>query len=626
MLNEELQEKLLSVFDKRFQDYNTKVLKELGNVIKQFKDLTPSQAHSLAQQLKYNTTVKQLLNELSKISGLSVKDLEAILEKVAKDNIGFADVYYKARELETPIYSQNKSLQRLVNSVYNIAGEEFKNIAKSTGFKLLGDNGEPLLLDIDKTYKYVIDKCVIAISQGKETYQQSIRSILKQLSSSGVRKIEYESGYSRRLDSSIRQNILDSMRQVANESQQLFGKEFDSDGIEISVHQNPAPDHEMVQGRQFSNEEFENFQNDRKAVSYTGIIFEPQFKGHDRRSISEYNCYHYIFSIVLGVSKPQYSDKQLQEIIDNKNKTFEFDGKAYNMYEGTQLQRRIESAIREAKDTQILAKASGDDDLVLQSQTKITQLNTKYKQLSQISGLPTKKQRLSVNGYRRTKINKTVSELKLDNIDNISKFVNSNKEDFKNLDVKELQLKINEKYHFNDKPTLLSENDFDRLEEIDNYNKPGKLEEKDKYIKVFRGWGDKKYNEEYKYGKNSYGEGGFVDGVGTYATDNEPNAWTYAKEEKDRFMELAIPNDVKFITKEDLANLHFKIYEEYNNKRDVILKKYGKDVVDILDVMNENISSTAVLNKYDITVNHQYRNWVILNRSKIIIKEYLKRN
>lgn len=621
MLNEELQEKLLSVFDKRFQDYNTKVLEELGNVIKQFKDLTPSQAYKLSQQLKYNTTVKQLLNELSKISGLSVKDLKVILEKVAKENIGFADVYYKARGLETPIYSKNKALQRLVSSVYSISGTEFKNIAKSTGFRLLGDNGEPLLLNIDETYKYVIDKCVVAISQGKETYQQSMRSTLKQLSSSGVRKIEYESGYSRRLDTSIRMNILDSMRQVSNESQQLFGKEFDSDGVEISVHLNPAPDHELVQGRQFSNKEFENFQNDRKAVDYTGMVFEPEFEGYDRRSISEYNCYHYIFSIVLGVSKPQYSNEQLQEIIDSKNKTFEFDGKTYNMYEGTQLQRRIESAIRQEKDTQILAKASGDDDLVLQSQTRITQLTTKYKQLCNTSGLPNKlSTRASVSGYRRTKINKTVGELKLDNIDNISRFVNSNKESFKNLDVKELQLKINEKYHFNDKPTLLSENDFDRLEEIDNYNKPGKSEEKDKYIKVFRGWGDEKYSEEYKYGKNSYGEGGFIDGVGTYATDNEPNAWAFANEEKDKFMEIAIPNNVKFVTREDLANLHFKIYEEYNNKRDIILKKYGKNVVEILDVMNENISSTAVLNKYDIIVNQRYRNWVILNRSKIIIK------
>lgn len=421
MIDEELQEKLLSVFDKRFENYNTKVLEELGNVIKQFKDLTPSQAYSLAQQLKYNTTVKDLLNELSKISGLSVKDLKAILERVAKENINFADVYYKSRGLETPLYSENKALQRLVSSVYNISGAEFKNIAKSTGFRLIGDNGEPLLLDIDKTYKEVIDRCVVAISQGKETYQQSMRNTLKQLSSSGVRKIEYESGYSRRLDTSIRMNILDSMRQVSNESQQLFGKEFDSDGVEVSVHEMPAPDHELVQGRQFSNEEFENFQNDKKAVDYTGMVFEPEFKGHDRRSISEYNCYHYIFSIVLGVSKPQYSNKQLQEIIDNKNKTFEFDGKTYNMYEGTQLQRRIETAIREAKDTQILARASEDNELVLQSQTRITQLTTKYKQLCNISGLPNKlSTRASVSGYKRTKIEiKNAPEIKYASKNNV---------------------------------------------------------------------------------------------------------------------------------------------------------------------------------------------------------------
>ena len=137
------------------------------------------------------------------------------------------------------------------------------------------------------------------------------------------------------------------------------------------------------------------------------MVFEPEFEGHDRRSISEYNCYHYIFSIVLGVSKPQYSNKQLQEIIDNANKKTTFDGKEYTQYELTQLQRRIESAIREAKDTQILAKASDDKDLVLQSQTRITQLTTKYKQLCSVSELPNKlSTRASVSGYRRISVAK----------------------------------------------------------------------------------------------------------------------------------------------------------------------------------------------------------------------------
>lgn len=431
MLNEELQEKLLSVFDKRFQDYNTKVLEELGNVIKQFKDLTPSQAYALGQQLKYNTTIKDLLNELSKISGLSVKDLKVILEKVAKENIGFTDVYYKARGLETPIYSENKALQRLVSSVYSISGTEFKNIAKSTGFRLLGDNGEPLLLDIDETYKYVIDKCVVAISQGKETYQQSMRSTLKQLSSSGVRKIEYESGYSKRLDTSIRQNILDSMRQVSNESQQLFGEEFGYNAIEVSHHSNSAPDH--------SNNDIENGKFDIDGHQFVkldilkeqiknGIEKEITLKNIDEvnhrvkckgkwyydfdyinnnlnRPVSTMSCYHYIFSVVLGVSRPQFTDKQLEEDKKKNNDGFEFEGKRYTFYEGEQLLNRIALEIRKNKDTQIMAKSSGDNDLILSSQTKITQLTTKYRQVVKASGLPNKLATKGwVSGYKRTSV------------------------------------------------------------------------------------------------------------------------------------------------------------------------------------------------------------------------------
>ena len=431
MINEELQEKLLSVFDKKFQDYNTKVLEELGNVIKQFKDLTPSQAYSLAQQLKYNTTVKDLLDELSKISGLSVKDLKVILEKVAKENIGFADVYYKSRGLETPLYSENKVLQRLVSSIYKVSGAEFKNIAKNTGFRLLGDNGEPLLLDIDETYKYVIDKCVVAISQGKETYQQSMRSTLKQLSDSGVRKIDYANNYSRRIDSSVRMNVMDAVREVSNQSQMLFGEEFDYNAIEVSHHSNSAPDH--------SNNDIENGKFDIDGHQFVKLnILKEQIKnGMEKeitlkdidevnhrvkckgkwyydfdyinsnlnRPVSTMSCYHYIFSAVLGVSRPQFTDKQLEEDKKKNNDGFEFEGKHYTFYEGEQLLNRIALEIRKNKDTQIMAKSSGDNDLILSSQTKITQLTTKYRQVIKVSGLPNK---LATKGwvpeYKRTSV------------------------------------------------------------------------------------------------------------------------------------------------------------------------------------------------------------------------------
>ena len=116
------------------------------------------------------------------------------------------------------------------------------------------------------------------------------------------------------------------------------------------------------------------------------------------------NCYHTIFPIVIGASKPEYTNEQLQEIIDNNNKGFELDGKHYTNYEGTQLQRNLERKIREQKDIQILAKTSNNKELISESQKNITQLTRKYNELNTVSGLPKKLDRLKVSGYRRTKV------------------------------------------------------------------------------------------------------------------------------------------------------------------------------------------------------------------------------
>lgn len=387
MLDEELQEKLLKIFQQRFEDYNSKVLWELGQIIAKFKYLTPSQANVLAQQLKFSNSAKEVLAELSKQAAISVKDLKKILERVAKENSGFAETYYKAREIDMPVYKENKALQNLVSAIYKQSGEEFKNIAKSTGFRLLDADKKPLLLNIQETYNEVIDRCVIAIMEGKETYQQTMRSTLKQLAESGVRKIEYESGYSRRIDTSVRMNILDSTRQISNESQKLFGKEFDADGVEISTHLNPSPDHSNVQGHQFSNKEYEKLQSTGVATDYNGEVIDIRIKDNFR-PISTMNCFHYIFSIVLGVSKPQYSNEELKKIIDDNEKGAELDGKHYTNYELSQIMRKLETKIREQKDLQIIARASDDKDLILQAQTKITKLTNKYKQVVKISGLP----------------------------------------------------------------------------------------------------------------------------------------------------------------------------------------------------------------------------------------------
>ena len=401
MLSDEVIEKVTERLVNRIEQGNTYVLEQIGKSIGKIGTLSPSKAQELGQIIRYGGDYDKIVKKLTEITNLNVRDIKKIFEEVAKSDYQFAKQFYDYRGKKFIPYEKNIALKRQVNILTKTMTDTYLSKTKAIGFSLRDSKGNVIFRTLEQTYQDIIDKAILNIAQGKTTFNQEMHQTIKEIAGSGIKTIDYESGKTMRFDSYFRMLTKDSLRQLHNEEQKIFGEEFASDGVEISAHLNPAPDHEMVQGRQFSKEEFDNFQNDKDAVSYDGIVFPAEFEGHDRRSISEYNCYHYVFAIILGVSNPEYSNKQLQQIIDNNEKGFELDGKHYTNYEGTQLQRKLETEIRKQKDIQIMAKASDNNELVQEAQERISQLTQKYKELSDISGLPTKMERMRVPGYKR---------------------------------------------------------------------------------------------------------------------------------------------------------------------------------------------------------------------------------
>lgn len=404
MLDERIIDKLIERLVNRIEQGNTYVLEQIGKSIKKIGTLSPSKAQQLINVFKYGGNYDKIVQKLAQITELNVKDIYEIFEEMAKSDYQFAKQFYDYRGVKYIPYEENIALQNQVKALARITANEYVNLSNTLAFTKKV-NGRVVYTDLARTYQDAIDKAVLSVAQGKNTFDEQMYSTIKELGSSGLKTVDYASGRSMRLDSAVRMNLKGALRNLHNETQAVFGEEFGSDGVEISVHFNPAPDHAEVQGRQFSKEEFEKFQNDQDAVDYQDKLFTKEHDGKDRRSISEYNCYHYTFDIVLGVSKPNYSNEELQKIIDDNNKGFELDGEHFTNYEGTQLQRKLETEIRKQKDIQIMAKASGNKELVGESQQKITQLTRKYKELSDVSGLPTKLERARVSGYRRTKVN-----------------------------------------------------------------------------------------------------------------------------------------------------------------------------------------------------------------------------
>lgn len=418
MLSDEILEKVIARLTNRIEQGNTYVLEQIGKSIKKIGTLSPSKAQQLGQLIKYGGDYDKITKKLAEITKMNVKDIKEIFEEVAKNDYQFAKQFYDYRNKKFIPYEQNKVLKTQVEALANATAKEYVNLSRTLAFTRQV-NGKVVTTPLSKMYNEILDKAILSVSQGKTTFQEEMYSTIKELASSGLKTIDYDTGRTMRLDSAVRMQMRGALRNLHNETQQLVGKEYDADGVEISVHLNPAPDHALVQGRQFSTNqydkngklikkgEFEKFQNDEDAKSYDGMLFPAisEETGRDRRAISEYNCYHYTFAIILGVNKPEYSSEQLQKIIDDNERGFTYEGKHYTMYEGTQLQRALETEIRKAKDEQITARAAGIPEDISNAQKRITMLTSKYRELVKTSGLKSELERARVSGYRRTKVN-----------------------------------------------------------------------------------------------------------------------------------------------------------------------------------------------------------------------------
>ena len=417
MLSQEVEEALSERLTRRIEETNIYILKRIGEAIKQISTLTPSQAYQIAQILKYGGTYNEIAKELARVSGKNVQDIYKIFEEVATNNKQFAKQFYKYRGIDYIPYKKDIALKNMVRSIGDITAQTYINISRTRGIGFLfeGLDGQLRFKNIQESYYEIIDRGILSISQGKETFQTEMRRIMKQLGNNGV--VLYESGRTRRLDSAVRMNLLDGIRQVSNETSRRFGEEYGSNMVEVSHHTNSAPDHiDTVDGKQFARIDVirqqiaSGIEKEIKLEDIKGTKVKVKGKWYDDydtinnslvRKVSTLNCRHYPFEGILGVSKPSYTKEQIDADKKKNLDGFEFEGKHYTLYEGSQLCRRVELEIRKAKDTQILARASGDNELVLESQGRITKLTNKYREILKVSGLPSQLKRASVSGYQR---------------------------------------------------------------------------------------------------------------------------------------------------------------------------------------------------------------------------------
>lgn len=373
MLSDKEIELLTEKFSKRMEKVTEVTYTTIAKRIKKIGKMSKTDLLAINRLVLFTEDMTKIVQELHKQTDKNISEIEEMYRTISENDYKDNKINFEVNNIEYIPYEQNNRLKSIVEAVAGATEKEMINIAQTTaiGFKDYIDN-KVVYKRLAQAYQELLDIAITSVSIGVSDYQTEMYKILKPLVNSGIRKIDYASGYSRRLDSSVRQSILMGIRKVNQETTNAIGEQFGADGYEITAHGDCAPDHLDIQGKQYSKKEFRNLNNELD------------------RPIGELNCKHFAYPIVLGVSSPSYTKKQLKELRQESTRKIEYEGKTYTAYEATQVQRKLETQIRQYKEQKLI----GNEKIIKEANQKIRALTNKYKDFSEKAKLPIKMNRL----------------------------------------------------------------------------------------------------------------------------------------------------------------------------------------------------------------------------------------
>ena len=271
--------------------------------------------------------------------------------------------------------------------------ESLRNIAdayvKVTRNEVISVLGELAAADVDgrvypikDVYRRTMDYVFRQVSSGAKTPEQAVRRATLRLWQRGIRTIDRSDGRSFSVEYMAQRAIMSKMGEMTTAINEKHHNDGGYDGWEISAHSACAPDHESIQGRQYSDEEYK--------------ILNSRLQ----RRIGTLSCKHIAWPIKLGVDKPQWTQEQLAELAQQNAQGITYEGRHYTQYEATQEQKALENSIRQCKDRIASTQEQGElgSGELRSSRILLRQLKAEYERFSAAAGLPTAPERLQAAG------------------------------------------------------------------------------------------------------------------------------------------------------------------------------------------------------------------------------------
>lgn len=314
----------------------------------------------------------------------SEKEIEKIFSDETYKEYMKHERAYTVNGMQQVDFKDNQKLQSLIFAVQKQTGDTFRNITQSMGFVKRNSSGKLETISLTEFYRNTLDAAIMDIQSGAFDYRTVLKRTINDMTTSGIRFINYGEKRRDRIDVACRRAIMTGFRQVQGKINEQVAEELNTDSYEVTYHVGARPDHQPWQGKVWTMQQM---------ITVCGLGTVEGLHGA--------NCYHDYRAFIPGISIRAYTDEELGRMIDAENKPKRYNGKEYTTYEALQEQRRQERNMRKVRqDIHLLREGGASEEDIMLKRANYHGKMQKYLDFSKEMKLPTKKDRIYQDGLK----------------------------------------------------------------------------------------------------------------------------------------------------------------------------------------------------------------------------------
>lgn len=369
------------IFDNAMRSLEIEVMEDVIRRIRINSEITRSADWQLYRLYELGKSKKSLRKAIKKAFNLDESSINQLYQNIIGKGYARDETLYKAKGKQFIPFEKNEALQQYISAIAKQTLESIQNISQSLGFAVKSGN-KRVFKPIAKYYQTTLDNAINGIATGVFDYNTVLKQTVSEMTNSGLRTVDYETGWSNRADVAARRAVMTGLTQVTAKINEHNAEKLGTDMFEVSWHSGARPSHQVWQGRWYKRSELESICG---LGSVTGLCGA--------------NCYHSYYPVIPGISAPTYTEEELDEMNRQENIPIDYNGKQYTKYEALQRQRQLETRMRaERQKIKLLQDGEADETDIMLARAKYRGTSQEYTSFSKAMELPQQRQRVTVDG------------------------------------------------------------------------------------------------------------------------------------------------------------------------------------------------------------------------------------